>query len=331
VGFKKYGGLKFNEAAHIKDVLSFMRLVSNPADIIAWQRTLGHIKGVGPKTATKIANAVISADQKALGKFTKKYELLKDILRDLDGLRKQKSSPSTCLEVIVPLYRPLLVAQYPDDYPRREAGIEQLSQIASNYDDLEFFLTDLCLDPDQHNEEEKVEDVVTLSTIHSAKGLEWNAVIIIDLVEDRFPSRKSMQKPNEYEEERRLLYVACTRARQELIMCAPASINRKNTDFSEPAVPSPFLRELDPELFEELQESYSGGMNIKKNTPVRAESYESPSDSPARKTPPIKMGHCKHKIFGRGKIIEYIEPNKLRINFPGFGPKVIVEDFVEML
>ncbi|GKT28865.1 DNA helicase, UvrD/REP type like protein, partial [Aduncisulcus paluster] len=81
VGFKKYGGLKFNEAAHIKDVLAFMRLVSNPADIIAWQRTLGHIKGVGPKTATKIAQAVISADQKALGKFTKKYQLLQDILR----------------------------------------------------------------------------------------------------------------------------------------------------------------------------------------------------------------------------------------------------------
>ncbi|ACS80391.1 ATP-dependent helicase [Maridesulfovibrio salexigens] len=333
VGFKKYGGLKFNEAAHIKDVLAFMRLVSNPADIIAWQRTLGHIKGVGPKTATKIAQAVISADQKALGKFTKKYQLLQDILRDLDGLRKKNSSPATCLEIIVPLYRPLLVAQYPDDYPRREAGIEQLSQIASNYDDLEFFLTDLCLDPDQHSEEEKKEDVVTLSTIHSAKGLEWNAVIIIDLVEDRFPSRKSMQKPQEYEEERRLLYVACTRARKELIMCAPASINRKNTDFSEPAVPSPFLRELDNALFDELQESYSGGMAKKKNAPVNPAAYTdtAPSISASKKPSPMKLGHCKHKIFGRGKIIERIEPNKLRINFPGFGPKVIVEDFVEML
>lgn len=335
VGFKKYGGLKFNEAAHIKDVLAFMRLVSNPADIIAWQRTLGHIKGVGPKTATKIANAVIEADSKALGKYTKKYALLQEILTDLDGLRKKNSSPATCLEVIVPLYKPLLVAQYPDDYPRREAGIEQLAQIAANYDEVETFLADLCLDPDQHSEEEKKENVVTLSTIHSAKGLEWDAVILLDLVEDRFPSRKSMQKPLEYEEERRLLYVACTRAKQELIMSAPASINRKNTDFSEPAVPSPFVRELDTVLFDELQESYSGGLTKKKNNPVPPPAYRSSAadagSAPKPKSANIKLGHCKHKIFGRGKIVERIEPNKLKINFPGFGFKVIVEDFVELL
>ncbi len=335
VGYKKYGGLKFNEAAHIKDILSFMRLITNPADIIAWQRTLGHLKGVGPKTAQKIANAVISADQKAVGKFIKKYQLLKDVLADLDGLRKKKSSPATCLEIIVPLYKPILVAAYPDDYPRREAGIEQLCQIASNYDDLEAFLADMCLDPDQHREEEKKENVVTLSTIHSAKGLEWNAVIILDLVEDRFPSRKSMQKPLEYEEERRLLYVACTRAREELIMSAPASIKLKNAEFSEPAVPSPFIRELDSVHFDELQESYSGGMTMKKNTPVMPPDSSAPSSAATTgsspKTAPMKMGHCTHKIFGRGKIIERIEPNKLRINFPGFGPKVIVEDFVELL
>ncbi|CCO24798.1 ATP-dependent helicase [Maridesulfovibrio hydrothermalis] len=331
VGYKKYGGLKFNEAAHIKDILAFLRLVTNPADIISWQRTLGHIKGVGPKTALKIANAVIEAESKALGKFTKKYPLLQEILTDLDGLRKKKSSPGTALEVIIPLYKPILVAAYPDDYPRREAGIEQLAQIASNYDDLEIFLADMCLDPDQHSEEEKKEDVVTLSTIHSAKGLEWNAVIIIDLVEDRFPSKKSMQKPLEYEEERRLLYVACTRAREELIMSAPASINRRNTDFSEAAIPSPFIRELDPTLFDELQESYSGGMNMKKNNPITPPVSATSASNESKKTNLKKFGLCKHKIFGKGKIIEKIEPNKVRVNFPGFGPKVIVEDYLELL
>ncbi|WP_320170155.1 ATP-dependent helicase [Maridesulfovibrio sp.] len=332
VDFKKYGGLKFNEAAHIKDVLAFMRLVSNPADIIAWQRTLGHIKGVGPKTAIKIAETVMAADSKKVSKYTSKYPLLKEILSDLDGLRRKNSSPATCLEVIVPLYKPILVAEYPDDYPRREAGIEQLGQIASNYNEVETFLADLCLDPDQHSEEEKKENALTLSTIHSAKGLEWKAVIILDLVEDRFPSRKSMQKPNEYEEERRLLYVACTRAKEELILSAPASINRRNTDFSEPAIPSPFIRELNSLLFDVLQESYSGGMVMKKADPEPNFNEEKASSTPEQKTAaPVKMGFCKHKIFGRGKIIERIEPNKLRINFPGFGPKVIVEDYVELL
>lgn len=335
VSYKKYGGLKFNEAAHIKDVLSFLRLIENPADIIAWQRCLGHIQGVGPKTAQKIANTVISGDIKAIEKFTKKYALLKDILADIDGLREKRSSPSTSLEVIIPLYTPILVAAYPDDYPRREAGIDQLLQIANNYTELDSFLADMCLDPDQHNEEKTQEDVITLSTIHSAKGLEWKAVIIIDLVEDRFPSRKSMHKPLEYEEERRLLYVACTRAKEELILSAPASLYRKNSDFNEPAVPSPFIRELDNYLFDEVHESYSGGMN--KQIVAAIPSFETEScfgaDSSTTKKiiKPQKLGHCNHKIFGRGKIIDKVDPNKLKINFPGFGVKVIVEDYVEIL
>ncbi|MBI9110465.1 ATP-dependent helicase [Maridesulfovibrio ferrireducens] len=334
VGYKKYGGLKFNEAAHIKDVLSFLRLVSNPADIIAWQRCLGHIKGVGPKTAQKIANTVISGDINAINKYTQKYSLLKDILADIDGLREKRSSPATSLEVVIPLYTPILVATYPDDYPRREAGLDQLLQIANNYTDLDSFLADMCLDPDQHREEAAQENVLTLSTIHSAKGLEWNAVIIIDLVEDRFPSRKSMHKPLEYEEERRLLYVACTRAKEELILSAPASLYRKNSDFNEPAVPSPFIRELDNYLFDELHESYSGGMNKQRiaavpsfdTKPRSTDSIENKKNSSAQ-----KLGHCTHKIFGRGKIIDKVDPNKLKINFPGFGVKVIVEDFVELL
>ncbi|WP_027178072.1 ATP-dependent helicase [Maridesulfovibrio bastinii] len=347
IEYKKYGGLKFNEAAHIKDVLAFMRLVSNPIDIISWQRSLGHIKGVGPKTAKKIADAVISANQSAVEKFKKKYALLGELLTDLDGLRQKNSSPSTALEVLLPLYNPILVTEYPDDYPRRQAGLEQLSQIAANYESMESFLADLCLDPEplsQDNEEQR--EAVTLSTIHSAKGLEWNAVIILDLVEDRFPSRKSMQKPAEFEEERRLLYVACTRAKDELYMSAPASVSRQNTDFRDPAIPSPFLREISDSLYEEWQESYSGGLAKKKRTPIDNYSASYPSmngsaeseieagssaQASAKKISPAKLGYCNHKIFGRGKIVERVEPDKYRINFPGFGLKVIVEDYLEML
>ncbi len=341
IEYRKYGGLKFNEAAHIKDVLAFMRLVTNPADIVSWQRSLGHIKGVGPKTAKRIADAVISGNKSAVDKFCKKYQLLSDLLRDLDGLRNKNSSPSTALEVLLPLYTPILVAEYPDDYPRRQAGLEQLSQIASNYDTMETFLADLCLDPEPvANDGNEPEEALTLSTVHSAKGLEWNAVILIDLVEDRFPSRKSMQKPAEFEEERRLLYVACTRACDELYMSAPASVSRQNTDFRDPAIPSPFIRELNEELYEQWQEAYSGGMAKKKRFPAETKpkvdsplSATSESESSPKKKPtsPTKLGFCRHKIFGRGKIVEHISPNKYRVNFPGFGLKVIVEDYIEML
>lgn len=341
IEYRKYGGLKFNEAAHIKDVLAFLRLVTNPADIVSWQRSLGHIKGVGPKTAKKIADAVISGNKSAVDKFCNKYQLLSDLLRDLDGLRNKNSSPSTALEVLLPLYNPILVAEYPDDYPRRQAGLEQLSQIASNYDTMETFLADLCLDPEPvANDGNEPEEALTLSTVHSAKGLEWNAVILIDLVEDRFPSRKSMQKPAEFEEERRLLYVACTRACDELYMSAPASVSRQNTDFRDPAIPSPFIRELNEELYEQWQEAYSGGMAKKKKFPAEprpkmdsqlsneSESEVSPKEKPVS---PARLGFCRHKIFGRGKIVEHISPNKYRVNFPGFGLKVIVEDYIEML
>lgn len=346
IEYRKYGGLKFNEAAHIKDVLAFMRLVTNPADIISWQRSLGHIKGVGPKTAKKIADAVISGNSSAMTKFKKKYSLLDELLVDLDGLRQKNSSPSTALEVLLPLYTPILISEYPDDYPRRQAGLDQLSQIAANYDSMESFLADLCLDPEPlaQNNDEDHQEAVTLSTIHSAKGLEWNAVIILDLVEDRFPSRKSMQKPAEFEEERRLLYVACTRAKDELYMSAPASVSRQNTDFRDPAIPSPFLREISSSLYEEWQESYSGGMAKKRQTVIESSALPFNSDKPnlnsdsssienshGDKPKPQRFGHCVHKIFGKGKIVERIDPDKYRVNFPGFGLKVIVEDYLEML
>lgn len=343
IEYRKYGGLKFNEAAHIKDILAFMRLITNPVDIVSWQRSLGHIKGVGPKTAKKIAEAVISGNSSAMDKFRKKYQLLGELLSDLDGLRQKNSSPSTALEVLLPLYAPILIAEYPDDYPRRQAGLEQLSQIALNYDSMDTFLADLCLDPEPlSNDSDEPKEAVTLSTIHSAKGLEWNAVIVIDLVEDRFPSRKSMLKPAEFEEERRLLYVACTRAKDELYMSAPASVSRQNTDFRDPAIPSPFLREINEDLYEEWQESYSGGMAKKRNTPAgpalgsdsllpEESSTTSELSTPKKAVSPSKLGYCSHKIFGRGKIVERIDPNKYRVNFPGFGLKVIVEDYIEML
>ena len=139
------------------------------------------------------------------------------------SLRSSPPKPSAILERVLAFYQPILVEKYPDDYPKRQAGLEQLSQIAINYTDMDQLLGDLSLDGDPEAEKRK-EDAVVLSTIHSAKGLEWSAVIIIDLVEDRFPSRKAMQRAEDLEEERRLMYVACTRAKKSLKLFVPSSV-----------------------------------------------------------------------------------------------------------
>ncbi len=145
--------------------------------------------------------------------MTKKHEALRELLNELDALRAMPPRPAALLERLMAFYQPILIEKYPDDYPKRQAGLEQLSQISVSYSDMEQFLGDLSLDGDP-DEEKRKENAVVLSTVHSAKGLEWSAVVIIDLVEDRFPSRKAMQRSEDLEEERRLMYVACTRAKK---------------------------------------------------------------------------------------------------------------------
>ena len=122
----------------------------------------------------------------------------------LDTLRAQVMKPATAIGFILEYYTPVLREKFSDDYPRREAGLEELAQIALGYEDTASFLGDLSLDsPDA---EEARGPAVTLSTVHSAKGLEWEAVLVIDLVEDRFPSRHALGDSEAFEEERRLLY-----------------------------------------------------------------------------------------------------------------------------
>ena len=343
IGYQKFGGLRFHEAAHVKDVLAYLRLVVNPADLVAWQRALGHIKGVGPKTALKIVQALLRNDEKYLASARKKYPDLESLLYELDLVRSTIRSPAAALEHVITMYTPLLVSQYPDDYPRRQAGLEQLGQIAANYKSVEEFLADMLLD-ETHAEEDRDESALVLSTIHSAKGLEWKAVILIDLVEDRFPSKRAMSRPEDLEEERRLLYVACTRAKDSLTMFLPATIYNRYNGTSEPTLPSPFLLELPPSLYETWTESYSGGLQRKETRPYAsaepprapaspaADAGAPPPDFPRPSGPrPEELGFCTHKIFGRGKIIAFISPNKYRVNFPGFGLKVIVGDYLEML
>jgi len=331
IDYQKFGGIRFHEAAHIKDVLSYLRLVQNPHDLLAWQRALDHVKGVGPKSVTKIYQAVHSRDEKYLGKMFKKHEQLRELFAELDALRGLPPRPAALIERILAFYQPILVDKYPDDYPKRQAGLEQLGQIAAGYTDMEQFLGDLSLDGDPDDEQRK-ENAVVLSTVHSAKGLEWSAVILIDLVEDRFPSRKAMQRAEDLEEERRLMYVACTRARECLKLFVPASVYNRASGLSDPTLPSPFVQELPAGVYERKNESYGGG--LRPVTPLRVETPEPAAPAAGSAAPavdPSKLGFCRHKIFGKGKIIAQPEPNKFKVNFPGFGIKTIVGDYLELL
>jgi DNA helicase-2/ATP-dependent DNA helicase PcrA len=374
--YRKYGGGRFHEAAHIKDVLCYLRLAANWADMLAWQRVLGLLKGVGGKTAAKIAQAVLAGEGKALDKHARRFPDLPGLLAELDALRRLTHAPAAALDRAMTHYAPLLIQAYPDDYPKRQAGLEQLAQIAVNYKDIEEFLADLCLDGSP-TEDDDARGAVVLSTVHSAKGLEWRAVILIDLVEERFPSKKAMQRQEDMEEERRLMYVACTRAKDELALLVPGTLYNRFNNCREPATPSPFVQELPDLVAERLVETFTGGLRSKDErllavleagegtrpvdrtgerlapvvlpAPPQRPAYEpgarpisaaaAPHTTYAAAPPPrsamdgasTKLGLCEHKIFGQGKIIAEIPPDKYRVNFPGFGLKVIVKTYLKLL
>lgn len=361
IRFRKYGGLRYTEAVHIKDVVAFVRLAINPLDMPSFERVAGLSKGVGTKTAQKIYQVATLGDFEALRKACVKYpELWSDMLL-LDKLRQHNLTPAALIEMVIEHYTPRLQAMFPDDWPRRQQGLSELVHIASAYTDLEQFVADLSLETpeDEVNEADEAGRVV-LSTIHSSKGLEWDAVILLDLVEDRFPSRHALVRQEDFEEERRLMYVACTRAREDLELCVPATLYNRQNGGNEPAVPSPFVRELPFSALEEWQEGYTGRLSRRSTSLANDPSFTQPAPSvpsvpgelvtpgagrlksapipavprPVAAPAGISGGagccFCRHKIFGRGKIVEQLPPDKCRVNFPGFGLKVILSAFLTM-
>ena len=368
IKFRKYGGQRYVEAAHIKDVISFARLVLNPLDFTAFQRVCDLVKGVGPKTALKLHQAMQRGEAKVLAKACAKHP---ELTRHLDFITRQRDldfAPGLLLEKIVEHYQPCLEAIYPEDFPRRRLGLDELTHIAAPYQHLDLLISDLSLDDPLTKEDAR--DCVTLSTIHSAKGLEWGAVMILDLVKDRFPSRHAMLRDEEYEEERRLMYVACTRAKNYLGLFVPGSLYDRKAGGNVIAEPSPFVRELAPSLYTEWQESFGGNWVRrgsfaapgKTNYSSLALTEESVHDAEQTEiefqdelelrsslepelqdiveakaveepAPPVEKntyGYCTHKVFGRGKIVKFIAPDKYQVNFTGFGLKTIMGAYLNM-
>lgn len=354
IRFSKYGGIRYTEAAHVKDAVSFARLAVNPLDFTAFQRMAALTRGIGAKTCRKLYDALRTGDAAALEKAAKKYPDFGADITFVDSLRLRHLSPEALFSEIVAHYAPKLQDLYPDDYPKRLQGLEQLAQIAASYAELDLFISDLSLDDPL--EEEAAREHITLSTIHSAKGLEWSAVCVIDLVEERFPSRHAMQRHEDLEEERRLMYVAVTRAREYLGLFVPSALYSRGSGTTLPAEPSPFVRLIPSTLYEEWQEGLTGALSrraafVPPAEPSARSPYAAPRpgtgsceavpangpepewDAPSGVISPLKQGesgYCRHKVFGRGKIVQFLPPDKYRVNFPGMGLKVIMGAYLQM-
>ncbi len=230
IPFVKYGGLKFLEAAHVKDLLSILRWIDNPKNHISGFRVLKLLPGIGPGTAMKILDYLqlhqfqfstlktLSVPIAAMTSWHKLLELL------ISSQSQDGQWPSQ-MELAKLFYQPLLEDNYEDFYVR-EGDIEQLTNIAGQYNTRENFISELTLDPpisssDLSDKPHKDDDFLILSTIHSAKGQEWKNVFVLNVADGNFPNEYATDDPKAIEEKRRLLNVAITRAKQNLHLIQP--------------------------------------------------------------------------------------------------------------
>lgn len=230
IPFVKYGGLKFLEAAHVKDALALLRWIENPRDRVAGFRVLQLLPGIGPKTAAQVLDRVAGAEDVRMALDEARVppaaaEAWPDFRALVESLHGRDLPWPTEFETIGAWYAPHLERLY-DDAAVRQGDIVQLAQIARTYPSRQRFLTELTLDPPDATSDEagvplRDEDYLILSTIHSAKGQEWNAVYLLNAVDGCIPSDMATGSPAEIEEERRLLYVAMTRARDHLAIIVP--------------------------------------------------------------------------------------------------------------
>lgn len=259
IPFIKVGGLKFIETAHVKDVLGFVRIIMNTKDLISWYRVLLLHEGIGPKRAHQIMDKIATINFSTYDFSTLKTEKLFlkviPLFTLISSLTEERYKlPYDKLELIYNYYTPLFEAKY-DDFNKRRKDLEALSNIASNYSNTTTFLADMVLEPPRDSvseidAEDKEDEQLVISTIHSAKGLEWHTVFIIHAMDGFFPSSQSFDKAENIEEERRLMYVAVTRAKKNLFISYPTSIYDRYNGFTF-AMPSRFIANVPDTIAEE--------------------------------------------------------------------------------
>jgi len=252
VPFEKWGGLKFLEAAHVKDLLAFLRVIENPRDDISWLRILMLMPGIGDVTARAAIASMAERGWDADAFYNwlppqrarEAHERLVGLLRALRAraARGEHESLGTGvgaeIETIRGLYDDILRERY-DRPEARLADLEQLRVIAGGYPTRAAFLSAIALEPPQSTQDlalggDAEDDALVLSTAHSAKGKEWDSVFLIWAVDGYFPLARATADDDQLEEERRLMYVAMTRARNELVVSYPLNVynTRRGADYS---------------------------------------------------------------------------------------------------
>ncbi|MFQ3573779.1 MAG: ATP-dependent helicase [Thermodesulfovibrionales bacterium] len=232
IPYETFGGIKFYEMAHIKDILAHLRILSNPKDELSWQRVLLLIEGIGAKSAERIVNEINKCNSFAettdyLKGYASRMKLSKGIREFIKTIEILNSintpTVATIYDVIFEYYKPILRDKF-DDWHIRINDIETLRQIVSRYDSLEDMLSDFALEPiqrgvwSQEPETKEEERPLCISTIHSAKGLEWDVVFLVGVIDGVLPISFSLDRQEEIEEEKRLFYVAVTRAKKRLFL-----------------------------------------------------------------------------------------------------------------
>jgi len=233
IPFVKRGGFQFIQSAHIKDLLAHLRILSNPQDAISWSRVLLLLEGVGAQQSQKIIHWLLEGANpiERLRSFVAKGKVAHGLrtLAQVLEVCAEGERPAEKAQYLMQYYVPVLKRKYPEDYPKRLKDMEHFQGMTERYRSLERLLSDMALEPPTDSVDgvlavDPDEGPLVLSTIHSAKGLEWHSVFIIWALEGRFPSYYNIDTEEELEEERRLLYVAATRAKENLFITYPIEI-----------------------------------------------------------------------------------------------------------
>lgn len=240
IPFEVRSGLKFFEQAHLKDLLAHLKILYNPLDELSWKRLLKLIRNIGNATAEKVwqflirgdpLNSIQAPDLPQLVPARAREDLQR-LVGILTRLKEEPKNPGQMIELVLTQgYEEYLQATY-INYLSRVEDIRQLANFAARYNSFQRFLAELALLTDMTAEHlviaEPEDERVTLSSVHQAKGLEWPVVFIIWLAEGKFPSFRGLQEQTSEEEERRLFYVAATRAKEELYLCYPLFVEEGN-------------------------------------------------------------------------------------------------------
>lgn len=254
IPFVVRGGLRYFEQAHIKDVVAYLKILLNVKDEIAWKRILRLQDGIGPTSADKLwleiskfsdlaelaHHEIDLRGNKAINSWNKIISAFR-YLAELDFTKR-----GTVAEAVIYLleggYREYLKTTF-ENYRERMDDLHQFTDFVMTYDNLEKLLSDVLLSESFGRNSQAADNAVVLSTIHQAKGLEWKFVFVIGLRDGDFPHYKSMEQESELEEERRLFYVAATRAKDELYLLYP--IRKNSFQYGDlTGGPSMFIREL---------------------------------------------------------------------------------------